>query len=144
MVPNPSLMISSFGLVRLRLSWYTLHLRVTSSKIYRVSFRLVCDFLMNRVKYAGQNLQGNGNCQSQSKFNLIIDWDFPTNASILNIFFGLVMYYHRYLPYLETRIILSCALITVFLDYQSQLWRGTLDGYNFLKISRLVSFFHLY
>ena len=67
-----------------------------------MSFRLdKCHFLLDRVEYVGYNLKADGNCPVQSKFKLITDWKLPTCGSTLHSFVGLVIFYHRYAPYLE-------------------------------------------
>ena len=41
---------------------------------YRLSLKLSkCDFLKERVEYIGHNYTSDGNCPSQSKFNMITD-----------------------------------------------------------------------
>ena len=72
---------------------------------YRVSFRQdKCHFLLNRVEYVGHDLKADGNCPAKSKFDMINDWTLPQCGSTLHSFVGLVMFYHRYAPYLEMRI----------------------------------------
>ena len=72
---------------------------------FRVSFRQdKCHFLLDRVEYVGHDLLSNGNCPAKSKFNMIEDWSLPTTGTGLHSFVGLVMFYHRYAPYLEMRI----------------------------------------
>jgi len=72
---------------------------------YRVSFRQdKCHFLLDRVEYVGHDLLADGNCPAKSKFNMITDWALPTTGAGLHSFVGLVMFYHRYAPYLEMRV----------------------------------------
>ena len=72
---------------------------------YRVSFRLdKFEFLKSRVEYVGYDILRKGNCLAQSKFDLIQDWKLPTLRQSLFSFIGLVMFYHRYAPYMETRL----------------------------------------
>ena len=52
----------------------------------------------------GHDLQANGNCPAQYKFDIINNWNLPVTGSSLRSFVGLVMFYHRYGPYLEMRI----------------------------------------
>ena len=72
---------------------------------YRVSFRLdKCRFLQDRVEYVGHDLTPLGNCPAKSKFDLISDWPLPITGSSLHSFIGLVVFYHKYAPFLEIRL----------------------------------------
>ena len=74
-------------------------------KKLRVSFRQdKYHFLLDRVEYVGRDLLPDGSCPAKSKFNMIDDWVLPTIGTALHSFLGLVMFYHRYAPYLEMRI----------------------------------------
>ena len=71
----------------------------------RVNFRQdKWHFLLDRVEYIGHNLQVNGNYPAKSKFDIINDCMLPTTGTGLHSFVGLVMFYHRYAPYLEMQI----------------------------------------
>ena len=72
---------------------------------YRNSFRLdKCKLLENRVEFAGHDLTPDINCPAASRLNLITDWELPLSDQSLYSFVGLVIFYHRYDPYLELRI----------------------------------------
>ena len=49
----------------------------------------------------GYDLTVNGNCSAASKFDMIKDLALPATGQILHSFVGLVIFYHRYAPYLE-------------------------------------------
>ena len=56
------------------------------------------------MEYVGHDLLADGNCPAKSKFNMITDWVLPTTGAGLHSFVGLVMFYHRYAPYLKMRV----------------------------------------
>ena len=79
---------------------------------YRVSFRLdKCTFLQERVEFVGHDLTADGNFPAASKFDMIRDWVLPTTGQSLHSFVGLVVFYHRYAPYLEIWIKPLCRLL---------------------------------
>ena len=72
---------------------------------YRVSFRLdKCYFLQEVLEFVGRDLTADSNYSAASKFDMINDWELPVTCSGLHSFVGLVIFYHRYAPYLEMRI----------------------------------------
>ena len=82
---------------------------------YRVSFRQdKYHFLLDRVEYVGHDLLADGNYPVKSKFNMIDDWNFSPTGGILHSFVGLVLFYHRYAPYLEMRLKLLQLLIQTY------------------------------
>lgn len=60
--------------------------------------------LLDRLELVGQDLMADGNCPEKSKFNMITDWSLSTTGAGLHSFVGLVMFYDRYVPYLEIRV----------------------------------------
>ena len=67
-----------------------------------MSFRLdKYRFLENRVDFVGHNLIANGNCPARSIFDLVKDWAIPASGQSLRSFVGLVIFYLKYVPYLE-------------------------------------------
>ena len=72
---------------------------------YLVSFRLdKYKFLENRVEFVGHDLTPDGNYPAASKVDLITDWKLPLASQSLHSFVGMVIFYHKYAPYLEMRI----------------------------------------
>ena len=68
-------------------------------------FRLdECKFLKPRVEYVSHDILYHSNCPAQSKFNLIDDWTLLTSGQSLFSFIGLVNFYHRHAPYMESRL----------------------------------------
>ena len=71
-------------------------------KKYRVNFQLKkCDLLKDQVEYVGHDLTSDGNCPTQSKFDLISNWELPMHGPSLHSFIGLVNFYHKYIPFFE-------------------------------------------
>ena len=105
---------------------------------YRVSFRQnKCHYLMDRVEYVGHDLLAYGNCPAQSKFDIIKDWEIPTTGLSLHLFVGLVMFYHRYTPYLEMRIKPLRRLIKLYFrtNIPGMAWTPELiDLFNNIKV----------
>ena len=94
-------------------------------------------FLLDRVEYVGHDLLADGNCPAQSKFDMIRDWEIPSTGSSLHSFVGLVMFYHRYAPYLEMRIEPLRRLIKLYLRTPIPVMAWTqklLELFNDIKI----------
>ena len=56
------------------------------------------------MEFVGHDLTPEGNYPAASKFDLIADWKLPMTGQSLHSFVGLIIFYHRYAPYLEMRI----------------------------------------
>ena len=107
----------------------------------RASFRFdKCVFLKERVEFVGHDLNADGNYPAAGKFDVIRDWILPTTGQSLHSFFGMVIFYHRYVSYLEIRIKpLRKILKTYFRKKLSQPWLGSRISWNCFRIYKFVS-----
>jgi hypothetical protein len=72
---------------------------------YRVSFRLdKCEFFKEIFEYVGHDITSEGNCPSQSKYDIIQYWTRPTTAKSLLSFISLCSFYQCYVPWFEVGI----------------------------------------
>jgi len=106
---------------------------------YRVSFKLPkCNFLSDCVEYLGHNLLQDGNTTAKSKFNMIRDWQLPSNGQSLFSFIGLISFYHHFAPYHELRVKPLRLLVKQYFrkPIPSMVWTPTLiQLFNDLKVN---------
>ena len=63
-----------------------------------------CEFLEYRKKYVGQDINLDGNCPAQYKFDMINDYKQPVLGQNIFSFVGLNNFYHQFAPYLELKL----------------------------------------
>jgi hypothetical protein len=72
---------------------------------HRLSLKLSkCDFLKERVEHVGHDLTSDGNCPSQSKFDMINDWPLPATGQALHSLIQLCNFYDKHCPWLEIKL----------------------------------------
>ena len=59
---------------------------------------------MNKAEFVGYNIARAGNSPSESKFDMINDWELPITGQALFSFIGLVTFYIKFAPYHEMQI----------------------------------------
>ena len=73
-----------------------------------------CEFSKKLVEYVEYDILRDGHSPAQSKFNLLNDWTLSSSGQSLFSFIGLVIFYHRYAPYMEIKLKPLQALVKQF------------------------------
>jgi len=73
-----------------------------------------CDFLKSRFEYVGHDITADGNCPASSKFDLVNDWNLPSNGQGLRSFVSLCNFYHKFCPWFEVSVKPLRSLISEF------------------------------
>ena len=112
---------------------------------YHVSFCVdKCQFLQNCVEFVGHNLTSDGNCPTQSKFELMSNWEVPKSIQSLHPYIGLVLFYSKYAPYLDMKIKPLRQLLMHTSGNQYPQWHGPLTYYYCSNTLKTKSRLHQY